>query len=178
MEDVSRASVQPCKCLNVCSGPHPVTTGSSFWDTVWFEQIVWLGEEYKYLPPQAPPMLLTQPGQRIHSCRIQQVREAREESSHRCQPHNSSYGEGKTWRKSQKCSGTRLGIPNMQKGSHNLKGPFLFASGIHSNSPTDLCLELTWEIGPVFSAVGEAKMANTRSQHTASSYTGLRDKMP
>lgn len=37
------------------------------------------------------------------------------------------------------------------------------------NFPTDLCLELTWEIGPVFSAVGEAKIANTRSQPTASS---------
>lgn len=169
MEGASQASVQPCKCLNFCSGPHPVTTGSSFWDTVWFEQTVWLGEEYKFLLSQAPPMLLTQPGQKIHSCRIQQVREAKEESSHRCQPHNSSYGEGKTWRESQRCSGTRLSIPNTQKGSHNLKGPFLFASGIHSNSPTDLCLELTWEIGPVFSAVGEANMANTRSQPTASS---------
>lgn len=37
----------------------------------------------------------------------------------------------------------------------NPKGPFLFAPGIHSNTPTDMCLELAWELGPVFNPMGE-----------------------
>lgn len=49
------------------------------------------------------------------------------------------------------------------------KGTLLICLRNSFQLPTDLCLELTWEIGPVFSAVGEAKMANTRSQPTASS---------
>lgn len=57
--------------------------------------------------------------------------------------------------------------------------PVLFASEIHPGIPhTCDCLELAWDLDPVFDVVGEAKMNCTRPQPAASAQRSLRDKMP